>query len=316
MSKGKILVAGGAGFLGSWLCDYLIDENHEVVCIDNLSSGQKNNIEHLLSNPNFKFVKDDVRGIPQVGGQIDYVFHLASRASPADFETHSVDILTTNSVGTQNMLEFARKNDARFLLASSSEVYGDAKIHPQPEGYWGNVNPVGSRSCYDEGKRFSESLSMAYHRKYGLDVRIARIFNTYGPRMRPDDGRVISNFITQALEGRPLTVYGDGSQTRSFCYVSDMTEGLARLAFIDELSGTVLNLGSPEEIKILEVAKLVKELTGSISSIAFRPLPKDDPAKRRPDITNAKEKLNWEPKIGLKEGLEKTIEYFRTRRNR
>ncbi|MBA7507782.1 UDP-glucose 4-epimerase [subsurface metagenome] len=307
----KVLVTGGAGFIGSWLCDRLIEEGHEVVCIDNLGSGNKKNVEHLFSNSRFKFIKHDIREPLEIEEKIDHIFHLASRPSPADFEEYSIDILLTNAVGTCNMLELARKDDARFLLASSSEVYGDPKVHPQPEDYWGNVNPLGSRSVYDEGKRYAESLTAAYHRRYGLDVRTARIFNTYGPRMRPDDGRVISNFIVQALRGESITVYGDGSQTRSFCYVSDMVEGLKKLMFLDDLSGEVVNLGNPDEITILEVAELVKKLTGSNSKITFVPLPKDDPKRRNPDISKAKEMLGWTPKVGLEDGLLKTISYFK-----
>lgn len=306
----KILVTGGAGFIGSWLCDHLIEEGHEVTCIDNLGSGDKKNVEHLLSNSRFKFIKHDIREPLEFEEKINHIFHLASRASPADFEEYSIDILLTNAVGTHNMLELARKDGARFLLASSSEVYGDPEVHPQPEDYWGNVNPLGPRSVYDEGKRHAESLTAAYHRRYGLDVRIARIFNTYGPRMRPDDGRVISNFIVQALKGEPITVYGDGYQTRSFCYVSDMVEGLMRLMIVDGLAGEVVNLGSPHEIRIIEIAKLVKELTGSSSEITFNPLPKNDPKRRKPNISKAKSLLDWVPSVELREGLKETIEYF------
>jgi len=310
--KMKILVTGGAGFIGSWLCDFLIEEGYEVVCIDNLGSGDKKNIEHLLPHPRFKFMKHDIREPLEIGEKVDCIFHLASRASPADFERYSIDILLANSLGTYNMLELARKNNARFLLASSSEVYGDPKVHPQPESYWGNVNPIGPRSCYDEGKRFSESLTVNFHKKHDLDVRIARIFNTYGPRMSPSDGRVISNFIVQALKNEPITVYGDGSQTRSFCHVSDMVDGLMKLMFTDGLGGNVINLGSRDEVAVLEVAKLIKKLTGSKSEITFKPLPKNDPKRRNPDISKAKNLLGWEPSIALDEGLHKTIEYFRS----
>lgn len=309
--KGKrILVTGGSGFLGSWLCDYLIEGGHKVICIDNFSSGVKGNVSHLMPNPNFKLVKHNIVRPLKIKGEINYIFHLASRASPADFREYPIDILLANSLGTLNMLKLAKVKKAKFLLASSSEVYGDPRVHPQKENYWGNVNPNGPRSCYDEGKRFSESLTMNFHRNYGLDVRIARIFNTYGPRMRPNDGRVISNFIHQAIRNRPITVYGDGTQTRSFCYVSDMIEGLTKLAFTDNLAGEVVNLGNPEEISILELAKLVQRLTKTRSSIVFKSLPKDDPTKRKPDISKAKKKLNWEPKIPLKEGLRRTIKYF------
>ena len=310
--KMKILVTGGAGFIGSWLCDSLIKEGHEVVCIDNLGSGDKKNVEHLLPNPRFKFMKHDIREPLEIGEKVDCIFHLASRASPADFERYSIDILLANSLGTYNMLELTRKNNARFLLASSSEIYGDPKVHPQLESYWGNVNPIGPRSCYDEGKRFSESLTVNFHKKHDLDVRIARIFNTYGPRMSPSDGRVISNFIVQALKNEPITVYGDGSQTRSFCHVSDMVDGLMKLMFTDGLGGNVINLGSRDEVAVLEVAKLIKKLTGSKSEITFKPLPKNDPKRRNPDISKAKNLLGWEPSIALDEGLHKTIEYFRS----
>lgn len=307
----KALVSGGAGFIGSWLCDSLIKEGHEVVCVDNLGSGNKKNVEHLFPNPRFKFMKHDVKEPLEIGEKVDYIFHLASRASPADFEGYSIDILLANSLGTYNMLELARKNNPRFLLASSSEVYGDPKVHPQPESYWGNLNPIGPRSCYDEGKRFSESLTINFYKKYGSDVRIARIFNTYGPRMRPDDGRVISNFVIQALENKPITVYGDGSQTRAFCYASDMVEGLKKSMFLEGLGGEVINLGNPDEITILEVAKLVKKLTGSDSEIIFEPLPENDPKRRKPDISKAKKLLSWAPQISLEDGLHRTIEYFR-----
>ena len=305
------LVTGGAGFIGSWLCDRLIEEGYEVICVDNLSSGRKDNVSHLLPNPRFKLIEHDVAKSLEVKKRIDYVFHLASRASPADFEKYSIDILLTNSMGTHNMLELAREKNAKFLLASSSEVYGDPEVHPQPEDYRGNVSPIGPRSCYDEGKRFSESLAMSFHKKYGLDVRIARIFNTYGPKMRPDDGRVISNFVVQALKAQPITVYGNGSQTRSFCYVPDLVEGLMKLMFTDGLAGEVVNLGNPDEVSILETANLIKNLTGSNSKIVFRPLPRDDPVRRKPDISKAKKILGWEPATELEEGLRKTIEYFR-----
>jgi len=308
----KVFVTGGAGFIGSWLCDSLIEEGHEVVCVDNLGSGNKKNVEHLLPNPRFKFMKHDIREPLEIGEKVDCIFHLASRASPADFERYSIDILLANSLGTYNMLELARKNNARFLLASSSEIYGDPKIHPQLESYWGNVNPIGPRSCYDESKRFSESLTVNFHKKYGLDVRIARIFNTYGPRMRSDDGRIISNFIVQTLKNEPITVYGDGSQTRSFCYVSDMVNGLMKLMFTDGLGGDVINLGSRDEVAVLEVAKLIKKLTSSKSEITFKPLPENDPKRRNPNISKAKDLLGWEPSITLDVGLYKTIEYFRS----
>ena len=301
----RVLVSGGAGFIGSWLCQCLIDEGYKVICVDNFSTGRRENLEGL----NIELVEHDVKKPLEL--KAEYVFHLASRASPADFEEHPVDILLTNSLGTYNMLELARRNKATFLLASTSEIYGDPLEHPQNEGYWGNVNPLGLRSCYNESKRFSEALTMSFYRKYGLDVRIARIFNTYGQRMRIDDGRVIPNFISQALRDEPITVYGDGTQTRSFCYVSDMVDGLMKLMFAENLDGEVINLGNPKEISILRVAALIKRLVGSDSKIVFKPLPQDDPARRKPDITRAKEKLKWKPKVGLEEGLRKTIDHFK-----
>jgi len=312
MIEGKrTVVTGGAGFLGSWLCERLVEEGCETICIDNLSSGVRNNVEHLLSNLRFKLLEHDITKPLKLEGPIDYIFHLASRASPVDFERYPIEIMLTNSLGTYNMLELAKKRGAGFLLASSSEVYGDPQVHPQPEEYWGNTNPIGPRSCYDESKRFSESLTVNIYRKYGLDVRVARIFNTYGPRMRPDDGRVISNFIVQALKNEPITIFGDGSQTRSFCYVSDMVEGLMKLMFIDGLAGEIVNLGDPNEVSILEVAKLIKKLAGSNSEISFKPLPKDDPRRRKPDTSKAKNLLGWVPTTKLEDGLRKTIQYFR-----
>lgn len=307
----RIMVTGGAGFIGSWICERLLENGHDVMCLDNMSSGREKNVKHLLSNPKFRMVVGDVAKPLKVNKKVDGIFHLASRASPADFRRYSVEILLSNSVGTLNVLEFSRKCGARVLLASSSEVYGDPTVHPQPESYWGNVNPVGFRSCYDEGKRFSEALAMAWHRRYGADVRIARIFNTYGPRMRVTDGRVISNFVVQALRGKNLTVYGRGSQTRSFCYVTDMVEGLMKLMFKEGLAGQVVNLGNPREISILEVAKLIKKLANSNSKIVFKPLPQDDPAVRRPEISKARKLLGWEPRVSLEEGLKNTIEFFR-----
>jgi nucleoside-diphosphate-sugar epimerase len=285
-------------------------DNFRVICIDNVSSGNKKNIENLSGNRNFTFIDGDVREL-DVKERIDYVFHLASRASPVDFDKYPINILLTNSIGTLNVLELARKNSARFLLASTSEVYGDPLRHPQKEDYFGNVNCVGPRGCYDEGKRFAEALTMAHHREHGMDVRIARIFNTYGPLMRKNDGRVIPNFITQALTGNPITVYGLGDHTRSFCYISDMVEGLKKLMFTEGLSGQVFNLGSEKEIPILEVARLIKRLVKSQSEIVFLPPPKDDPVRRKADITKARKKLNWKPKVGFEEGLKKTIEWFK-----
>ena len=303
----RVLVTGGAGFLGSWLCEFLVNKGYEVVCLDNMSSGRRRNVEHLEGK--IEVVEGDVTNPPQLP-RAEIVFHLASRASPVDFREYALEILMANSVGTLRMLELAERWGARFVFASSSEVYGNPLQHPQKEDYWGNVNPIGPRSCYDEGKRFGEALVMAYHRRKGLDVRIARIFNTYGPRMRRDDGRVISNFVVQALEGRALTVYGDGTQTRSFCYVEDLVDGLVRLGEA-EAPGEVFNLGNPVETTILELAHLVKRLTGTASEIVFLPRPQDDPVRRRPDISKAKRLLKWEPKISLEEGLRRTIDYFR-----
>jgi nucleoside-diphosphate-sugar epimerase len=304
----RVLVTGGAGFIGSWLCELLVNKGYEVVCLDNMSSGRKKNVEHLEGK--IDVVEGDVANPPTLP-KAEIIFHLASRASPVDFKEHAIEILKANSLGTLRMLELAEKWGARFVFASSSEVYGNPLQHPQTEDYWGNVNPTGVRSCYDEGKRFGEALCMAYHRTYSLDVRVARIFNTYGPRMRPDDGRVISNFIVQALKNEPITVYGDGKQTRSFCYVEDLVEGLVRLGLKEGINGAVVNLGNPEEITVLEIAELVKSLTGASSHIIFLPKPEDDPQRRKPDIRKAKNLLGWEPEIALEKGLIKTIEYFR-----
>lgn len=312
MAGKKVIVTGGAGFIGSLLCDRLVERNYNVICIDNLGSGSRKNVEHLLHNEKFEFIKHDVKDPIKIDGPIGYIFHLASRASPMDFQKYAVDILLTNSLGTHNMLEIAKEKNARFLLASSSEVYGDPLEHPQREMYRGNVNPVGPRAPYDESKRFAEALTITFRRECELDVRVARIFNTYGPRMRPDDGRVISNFIVQALKGKPITVYGDGSQTRSFCYITDMVEGLMRLMYTDGLEGEIVNLGNPYETTILEVAKLVKKLSKSDSNILFEPLPKDDPKRRNPDVSKAKDLLSWAPTVTLDTGLRKTIKYFKS----
>lgn len=305
--RGKVIVTGGAGFIGSWLCQRLIQEGYEVTCLDNLSSGQRRNLKGL----DIKFLQQDITEPLAVELETAYIFHLASRASPVDFEKYPVDILLTNAMGTYHMLELAHKNGARFLLASTSEVYGNPLRHPQVETYWGNVNPNGPRSCYDEAKRFAESLTMTSGRQFGLDVRIARIFNTYGPKMRADDGRVIPNFINQALQGKTITVNGNGTQTRSFGYVSDLVEGLMRLMFTDGLEGEVINLGNPAEVSILEVARLIVDLTGSDSEITFQSLPQDDPERRQPDINKARLLLSWQPEIDLEPGLKTTIEYFR-----
>jgi dTDP-glucose 4,6-dehydratase len=291
------------------LCDRLVAEGHAIVGIDNLITGSTRNIAHLLSHPQFEFVEADVSHQVDVAGVIDGVLHLASLASPVDYLAHPIETLNVGSVGTQTMLELARLHGARFLLTSTSECYGDPTVHPQVETYWGNVNPVGPRSCYDESKRFAEALTMAYHRTYGLRTNIARIFNTYGPRMALNDGRVTPAFIDQALRGLPLTVYGDGSQTRSFCYVSDLVDGLYRLMFSEERYP--VNLGNPVEWRILDFAKHIQTLLGIELPIESRPLPQDDPRQRQPDITKAKQLLGWEPKVGLDDGLRATIEYFR-----
>lgn len=304
----KILVTGGAGFIGSFLCEEFLDKGYDVICMDNFSTGKKTNIKHLLPNPKFKLVEHDVTKPIEL--ETNLLFHLASPASPVDYQKLPIETSMANSLGTFNMLNLAKKNKSRFLLASTSEVYGDPSAHPQKEDYWGNVNPIGIRSCYDVSKRFAENLTMNFFRIHGLDVRIARIFNTFGPRMRLDDGRAIPNFIVQSLTGKPITVYGDGKQTRSFCYISDMTDGLIKLMLKDKPSGEVINIGNPEERTILSVAELIKNMTNSNSEIIFQPLPKDDPTRRKPDITKAKKFLDWEPKIDFTNGLKKTIEWF------
>jgi UDP-glucuronate decarboxylase len=304
----RILVTGGAGFLGSHLCEHLLGNGNDVVCIDNFFSGSKDNIRHLSYHPFFELIRHDV--IHPLFIEVDRIFHLACPASPIHYQHNPIKTVKTNVMGTINMLGLAKRIKARILLASSSEVYGDARVHPQTEGYWGNVNPIGLRSCYDEGKRVAETLMMDYHRQNRVDIRIVRIFNTYGPRMAVDDGRVVSNFIVQALKGEDLTVYGDGTQTRSFCYVSDLIEALVRTMNSEEFFGPV-NIGNPGESTVLELAEKVLALTGSKSRIVLRPLPSDDPVRRCPDISLAKSKLSWEPRVGLEEGLGKTIDYFR-----
>lgn len=319
MNNGKtVLVVGGAGFIGSHLCKKLISDNFYVICLDNLLTSKKNNIHEFLNNPNFEFIQQDITN-PEFGVdslQIDYVFHLASPASPnknspRSYMSFPIETMRVNSVGTQNLLEFAKKHTAAFLFASTSEVYGDPVISPQPETYWGNVNPVGIRSVYDEAKRFGEAITMAYVRKYNLNGRILRIFNTYGPKMQEDDGRVVSNFIVEGLQGKPLTIYGDGSQTRSFCYVSDIVEGICKAMFTDHTHKEVINLGNPIEKSIKEFALIIKELTQTSSELIYEELPEDDPKQRCPDITKAKQLLDWEPKVGLEDGLKRTIEYFK-----
>lgn len=303
----RILVTGGAGFIGSHLCESLLRKEHEVVCLDNLFSGSKQNIYSLLENPRFEFIRHDV--VEPILLEVDQIYNLACPASPVHYQFNPVKTVKTNVMGTINMLGMAKRVKARILQASTSEVYGDPQCHPQSEEYWGNVNPIGLRSCYDEGKRVAETLMMDYHRQNRVDVRIARIFNTYGPRMSEDDGRVVSNFVVQALRGQPLSVYGEGSQTRSFCYVSDLVSGLETLMAVENLTGPV-NLGNPTEFTIRSLAEMVKELTGSRSEICFKPLPPDDPVRRKPDITKAREWLGWEPTVELREGLTRTIEYF------
>ncbi len=308
----KVLVTGGAGFIGSHLCDYLLEKGYEVVCIDNLLTGSEKNIKHLENNANFKFIKADiVSDIPDLG-KIDYIFHLASPASPIDYQKNPEETLLANSLGTLNILKLAKEKEAVVLIASTSEVYGDPKEHPQKETYWGNANSFGPRACYDESKRFAEAASYVFISKYNIDARIVRIFNTYGPRMQKDDGRVVSNFINQAIKGDPFTIYGDGKQTRSFCFVSDMVEGIQKAMFTKGTKGQVFNLGNPEEYTVLELAEKIKEMTGAKSEFIFEPLPQDDPMQRQPDISKAKEVLGWEPKVSVDEGLQRTIEYYKS----
>ena len=305
-----IIITGGAGFIGSHLCEALVSD-YKVICIDNFITGRKKNVAHLLTNKNFVLIEHDVTKPIKIDENVKYIFHMASPASPIDYQLRPIETMLANSFGAYNMLEMAKEKNARILLASTSEVYGDPKEHPQKETYWGNVNSIGPRSCYDESKRFAEALAMSYRKEHDVDVRLARIFNTYGPRMRENDGRVIPNFITQALQNKPITACGDGSQTRSFCYVSDLVEGLKRFMFKDSLSGEVINIGNPEERTILETAKIVKQIIGSSSEIIFKELPQDDPLRRNPDISKAKKLLAWAPKISFEAGLKKTIEYFR-----
>lgn len=304
----KVLVTGGAGFLGSHLCDKLIAEGHEVLCLDNFFTGTRKNIRHLMDNPNFELMRHDV--MHPIYAEVDWIFNLACPASPVHYQRDPVRTIKTSIMGALNTLGLAKRNGSRILQASTSEVYGDPKIHPQPEEYRGAVNPIGIRACYDEGKRCAETLFFDYHRQHNLNIRVVRIFNTYGPRMTANDGRVVSNFIVQALRGEDITVYGDGSQTRSFCYVDDLIEAVYKMMAQDNFIGPV-NIGNPGEFTILELAEMVIKLTGSRSKIIFQPLPSDDPTQRCPVIDVAKEKLNWTPKIQLEEGLQKTIEYFK-----
>ncbi|HUQ85149.1 MAG TPA: UDP-glucuronic acid decarboxylase family protein [Candidatus Limnocylindrales bacterium] len=312
----KILVAGGAGFIGSHLCKRLIDEGNVVYCFDNLITGSKDNIVRLLDNPNFKYFEYDITNPIAELGEINYIYHLASPASPNKKSLRSyinfpIETLLANSVGTYNLLNLAKEKNARFLFASTSEVYGNPAVSPQPETYFGNVNPNGIRSVYDEGKRFGEAMSFGFKRKFDVDVRIVRIFNTYGPQMQKDDGRVVSAFINQAIKNDPLTIFGNGDQTRSFCYVDDMVEGLVKMMVSDKAKGEVINLGNDDERNISDIAALVKEMTGSNSEIVFEELPEDDPTTRKPNLAKAKSILGWEAKTSLEEGLKKTIEYFR-----
>jgi dTDP-glucose 4,6-dehydratase len=307
----RAVITGGAGFLGSHLADHFITRGFEVVVVDNLVTGTLENIEHLFGRKEFQFLHHDVTTFIHIAGLVDYVLHFASPASPRDYLELPIQTLKVGSLGTHKALGLAKEKRARFLLASTSEVYGDPLEHPQRESYWGNVNPIGVRGVYDEAKRFAEAMTMAYHRSHGVDTCIARIFNTYGPRMRLSDGRALPAFVSQALRGEPLTVFGDGSQTRSFCYVDDQVEGLARLLLSDEAEP--LNIGNPEEVSIREFAEKIIELTGSSSTVECRPLPEDDPRVRQPDITRARERLGWEPKVPLEEGLRRTVAYFRDR---
>jgi dTDP-glucose 4,6-dehydratase len=309
MSKKSVLITGGCGFLGSHLCDRYLKEGYKVICMDNLLTGNVNNIAHLMGNEDFKFIKHDVTNFIYVPGELDLVLHFASPASPIDYLEMPIQTLKVGSLGTHKALGLAKEKNARFLLASTSEVYGDPLTHPQKEDYWGNVNPIGYRGVYDEAKRFAEAMTMGYHRFHGLETRIVRIFNTYGSRMRLKDGRALPTFMRQALKGNPITVFGDGSQTRSFTYVDDLVEGIYRLSQSDEVEP--VNIGNPEEVTILEFAKEIIELTGSSSKIVHEELPHDDPKVRQPDISKAKRVLDWEPVVSRKEGLRKTLAYFK-----
>ncbi len=309
MAKKTVVITGGAGFIGSHLCDRLIGEGFKVICIDNFITGDKSNLIHLLKDKNFSLIEHNVTKPITVAGKVWFVLHLASLASPVDYLKYPIQTLKVGSLGTHNALGLAKEKKAGFLLASTSEIYGDPLVHPQSEEYWGNVNSIGVRSCYDESKRFAEAITMAYHRVHKVDIRIVRIFNTYGERMRINDGRVVPNFIYQSLNEKPLTIYGDGKQTRSFCYIMDLVEGLFR--FILSEVNTPLNLGNPNEFTILELAKLVIKFTDSKSKVISNPLPLDDPKQRQPDISKAKKLLKWRPKVELEEGLKKTIDWFR-----
>lgn len=311
---GRALITGGAGFLGSHLCDLFLERGHEVVCMDNFLTGSPDNIAHLFGRPGFSFIEHDVTNYIHVEGPLDYVLHFASPASPIDYLEKPIQTLKVGSLGTHKTLGVAKDRNARYLLASTSEVYGDPLVHPQKEDYWGNVNPVGPRGVYDEAKRFAEAMTMAYHRFHGVQTRIVRIFNTYGERMRLDDGRVVPAFVSQALRDEPLTVFGDGSQTRSFCYVSDLVDGIYRLLMSDLVDPT--NIGNPSEMTVREFADTIRRVTGTSAAIEHRPLPIDDPKVRRPDITRARTLLGWEPQVSLEDGLRRTIEFFRARVDR
>ncbi|HYE46130.1 MAG TPA: UDP-glucuronic acid decarboxylase family protein [Caulobacter sp.] len=308
MSGKRILITGGAGFIGSHLCERLLGTGNEVLCVDNFFTGARANIRHLIGNPDFELIRHDVTFPLYV--EVDQIYNLACPASPVHYQYDPVQTTKTSVHGAINMLGLAKRTGARILQASTSEVYGDPSIHPQVEGYWGNVNPIGPRSCYDEGKRCAETLFFDYHRQHGLDIKVARIFNTYGPRMHPNDGRVVSNFVVQALSGQDITLFGEGTQTRSFCYVDDLVEGLIRLMNTEKGLTGPINLGNPNEFTIRQLAELVVEMTGTGSKLVFRPLPTDDPRQRQPDISLAKQELKWEPRTQLREGLEKTIAYF------
>ena len=311
-SKNTSVVTGGAGFIGSHLCEALLTAGYSVICVDNLLTGSEKNIGHLKSDKNFTFIKWDVINEMPILPKADYVFHLASPASPVDYQKYPEETALVNSVGTRNLVRFSRGYHAKFLFASTSEVYGNPLEHPQKESYWGNVNPTGLRACYDESKRFGEMMTKLYIRDRGLNGRIVRIFNTYGPNMRKNDGRVISNFINQALVGKPITVYGDGKQTRSVCYVSDLVAGLLAIMFSDKTNGEIMNLGNPDEYSVLEIAKKIKQMTATKSEIVFEGLPEDDPIRRKPDITKVKKLVGWEPRVSITEGLKKTIEYYKS----
>jgi UDP-glucuronate decarboxylase len=304
----RILVTGGAGFIGSHLCERLLSDGNDVLCVDNFFTGTKDNIKHLFDNPHFELLRHDVTFPLYV--EVDEIYNLACPASPVHYQFDPVQTTKTSVHGAINMLGLAKRVKAKILQASTSEVYGDPAVHPQPESYWGHVNPIGPRSCYDEGKRCAETLFFDYHRQHGMRIKVARIFNTYGPRMHPNDGRVVSNFIVQALQNKPITVYGDGSQTRSFCYVDDLVEGMSRLMATPDAEAGPMNLGNPHECTILELTELVKEICGSPSEIRFEPLPTDDPVRRRPDISRARSVLGWEPKVPLRDGIKKTLDYF------